>query len=457
MPTPPTYTRRDILRFASLGTGLCLAPHFLRGNPQPARASPEKMRLAFIGVGHQGYSHVRSLAMHHYVAFADVDDGSAASAYSQFPDVPRYRDFRVMLERHAKDIDAVVISTPDHSHFTAALFCLAHGKHAYIEKPLTTTLWESRQLARLAAASKLKLQMGVQGHSTGALRLLREWVDAGAVGPISEVVLYTDRMQPERYHWSTDLALPEEVPGWLSWDLWLSGRRWRPYNHEYVRERWRNWLEFGTGPIGNIGIHMLDVVEYCLELGYPDWVEGTVSATSPQTFAPWARARWHFGPRGKRTHGVDMYWCDGVRAGAPVKPDSIPHMPREVIASTANAIALVGANGTLFLDDMRASTRARIFPETLEREFLASPPKPRLTRPKGLHIDSLFEAIRGDGEPAANLAYAGPLTEVSLLGNVAQRRGERIEWDHSKAWPKGFSLDDPLLTPSIDREWLPGI
>ncbi|WP_404420428.1 Gfo/Idh/MocA family protein [Nibricoccus sp. IMCC34717] len=460
MNTPKTFSRREALRLGALGAGLLLTPRILRADtppPEPKADGLEPMRLAFIGCGNQALTHIQSLTRHTYVAFADVDDRTAAKAYTEHPSVPRYRDFRQMLDRHAKDIDAVVIATPDHSHFTASLFALAHGKHIYVEKPLTTTVWEARQLARVAKKSGAKAQMGIQGHSMGGLRVLREWLDAGAVGPISEVILYTDRMQPARYFWSTEQAPAEPVPPELSWDLWLSGRPARPFNHEYVPERWRNWWDFGTGPIGNIGVHMLDVVEFCLELGYPDWVEGEMSAKSTQTAAPWARAQWHFKSRGARKQAVDIRWFDGMRNGVQAKPESIPHVPPAIIAATANAMAFVGPHGTVFIDDMRASTRPRIFPEAREKEFLAAPPKPTLPRPKGLHIDGLFRAIQSGGEPPANFGYSGPLTEVALLGNVAQRSGKRIKWNHNTNWPKGFAADHPLLVPKIAKEWMPGV
>ena len=450
--TPVLVTRRTALKALSLGAASLLLPRKSQAQDKPA---PDALRLAFVGVGGQGFQAVRALGDQAHVAFADVDDLQAAEAYQLRPDVPRYRDFREMLDRHADQIDAVIISTPDHTHFPVAMACMAAKKHVYIEKPLAPTPWECRELQKAAKRHQVKAQLGIQGHSASSLRMLREWIDAGVAGKIEAVHMWTDRMQPYRHHWSETLPAEEAKPDTLSWDLWLAGRPARPFSSHYVPNRWRNWWGFGTGPIGDIGVHMFDVAEFALDLGFPEWVEAEVPAISAFTTPQWTKAQWHYAPRGRRG-AIDVYWHNGARDGKLVRPTEIPRLTPEVITNLTNAVVFVGTEGTLVVEDMRATSRPRFYPQEKERELLRHGPPRSLPRVAGNHYEDFFTAIRDDSQPGANLDYGAPLTEAVLLGTLAQRTGKRIRWDRDRMAVVGVPEAEPYLKPQISAGWIPG-
>lgn len=440
-------TRRKALKsLATLGAASLLLPHALRAASSATLAKP--MRLAFVGVGGQGANNIRTLTGHIFVAFADVDDAQAASIYREFPKVPRYRDYRRMLERHREEIDGVVVSTPDHSHHPIALAVMQAGLHVYVEKPLATTIWECRELEAAARLHGVKTQLGVQGHSTGALRILREWLDAGAIGPVRAVHLWTDRMQPGRYTSADAPAPAEPIPPTLDWDLWQCTRPARAYSSLYVPNRWRNWWDYGTGPFGDIGVHMFDVLEFALELGFPDLVEAEAPYHNAFTAPPWTRARFDFPARGVRPP-LTVHWCNGTKDGAFLRPTEVPRLPAEIIATSLNGMAFVGDDATAFIPDIRATSAPRIYPSTREAEVLASRPARTLPRPKGTHFDDWFRAIRDGGEASAHFSYGAPLTEMVLLGQLAQRTGRPIRWDRARLRTLDSPEADALVRPAL--------
>jgi predicted dehydrogenase len=440
-------TRREALRsLSTLAAAALLTPHVLGAATPGKLTSP--MRLAFIGVGGQGANNVRNLAGHVFVAFADVDDAQAAVTYHEYPKVPRYRDYRRMLERHRLEIDAVVISTPDHSHHPIGLAVMQAGLHVYIEKPLATTIGECRELEAAARLHGVKTQLGVQGHHAGALRILREWLDAGAIGPVRAVRLWTDRMQPNRYDSADAPAPAEPVPPTLDWELWQCNRPARAYSSLYVPDRWRNWWGYGTGPLGDIGVHMFDVLEFALELGFPDLVEAESPYHNAFTVPPWTRARFDIPARGTRPP-LSVHWCNGTKDGAYLRPTEVPHLPAEVIASSVNGMAFVGDAATAFIPEIRANSTPRIYPSEREAEVLANRPARTLPRPKGTHFDDWFRAIRDGGEASAHFGYGARLTETVLLGVLAQRTGLPIRWDPVALRTRDNPEADALIHPPL--------
>lgn len=452
-------SRRQALKsLAALGVGAFAGGRILHGADAPSGATPaapkprpvvkDPMRLAFVGVGGQGSLNLHNLVGHHFVAFADVDEAHAAPVYQEFPDVPRYRDYRTLIEKHAGGIDGVLVCTPDHSHHPIAMDTMAAGLNTFVEKPLATTIWECRQMEAASRRHKVVTQLGIQGHSAGALRLLREWIDAGAIGPVRTVFLWTDRMQPHRYVVTPDLPPEEPVPETLDWPLWLAARPHRPFSSLYVPNRWRNWWDLGTGPIGDIGAHMFDVLEFTLDLGFPDLVEAETPGLSPHVAPPWTRARWEFPARGARPP-VTVHWCNGTKDGVFLRPESVPHLPPEIIAESTNGIAFVGDDATAFIPDMRASSAPRIFPLEREADVLANRPPATLPRPKGSHFDDWFTAIREGREAGAGFSYGAPLTEVVLLGQLAQRTGQPIRWDPKAMRMSGNDAAQALVRPPM--------
>ncbi|NBR09732.1 MAG: gfo/Idh/MocA family oxidoreductase, partial [Opitutaceae bacterium] len=291
-----------------------------------------RINLAFVGVGGKGREPALSLSANNYVAFCDVDPNRAVDAYKQFPNVPQFKDFRAMFDRLGREIDAVVISTPDHAHYTTGMVAMQLGKHVYIEKPLAPTIWETRQLHAMAKKSGVVTQMGIQGHSLTGLRVLKEWIDAGAVG---------------------------ETDG-FPWEVWLSGRRPRPYTSRYVPQAWRSWWDFGSGAIGDIAVHMMDVVETVLGVGFPNRVTDNSPHRGGPTVPRCSDTLYEYPARGSRP-AVKLHWCNGYKGDVLNKPAAVPHVPAALIAKETNVIAFVGTRGTILVPDMRASSRPQIF------------------------------------------------------------------------------------------------
>ena len=450
--------RRQVLR--QLASACALAPlAALRAAPaaapapaptaapagRPSAAAP--LRLAFVGIGGRGRTALASLAGQSFVAFADVDDARAAEGYRQFPAVPHYRDYRRLLDRHASEIDGIVISTPDHHHCAMALAALQLGKHVYLEKPLAPTIAECRRIAAAAAAAGpgVCTQFGTHGHSMEALRVLREWVDAGAVGRIQSVHLWTERLPVSQAVWRTAPPPPQPVPATLDWDLWLGPRADRPYHPEYAPSRWRSWWDFGAGALGDIAVHMFDTIEFALELGLPERAEAlALPARSAFTAPPWGQVRWVFPRPGAACRpGLEVCFTHGTREGRFFKPAAVPHLPPALVQDTLSGIALAGTDGTLFIPDMRASVRPQIFPAAREAAFLAARPAPSLPRPKGHHYQDWIEAIRAGRPAGAPLAYGARVTECVLQAALAQRTGAVVYRD-----AQGLRADTTPLTPA---------
>jgi predicted dehydrogenase len=437
----PLSRRRALQLLATGALGSCLLPRRVRAN-----TPSDQLRLAFVGAGGWARATINGNVDQHYVAFCDVDDRRAGPTYQEFPDVPRYRDVHQMLDRHADEIDGIVITTPDHSHRPLTLACLAAGKHVYLEKPMAPTPWECREIAGAAARAGVVTQFGVQGHSAEGLRVLREWIEAGVVGPITDVWLWSDRTQREIAVWAESLPAAEPPPPTIDWPRWLAGRPDRPYSPLYAPIRWRNWWGFGSGAICDIGTHMFDVVRMVLDTEFPDVVEAEVSSVSPYTIPRWARLRWQFPARGSR-RAFNVHWFNGWDGDQRNLPPSIPHVPSEAINETLNGMAFTGPEGTLFIPDMRATRRPKVYPEAREADVLASPPARRLPRVRGGHFQDWYAAIREGRPAAADFAYGAALTEQVLLGVLAQRTLQPIRWDPIKMQATGVPEANAFVRP----------
>lgn len=446
-----SLTRREALTRLAVG-GAALTCGF---RPLAAAAASRRLRLAFWGVGGRGRANVYNLADHQAVAFADVDDVRAAEIFDRFPGVPRYRDYRETLARHAQEIDGVVISTPDHWHLDMGLAALRAGKHVYLEKPLAPTIWECRELQKAAASAGVVTQFGAQGHSFEALQVLREWVDAGVVGKIHSVYLWTDRMRPHDFVAAGEPRPGQPVPATLDWERWLGPRRSRPYHPDYAPSRWRNWWDFGAGAVTDIGVHMFDVLTTVLEPGVPERVTAEGSPPLALTAPEWARVTWRFAarPGGKP---LVVTWLGGFDHGVVVKPKEVPGLTHELVQKTDSGMAFVGTDGTLFIPDMRASSRPRIYPEAREREVLASPPARTRPRTKGGHWEDWTDAILAGRAASAPLAYGAEVTETVLLGALALRSRAEVRWLPEAMHCVDNAAADAWVRPLNRPGWTPG-
>ncbi len=277
------FSRRSFVRAsAAAGVGLSIVPRHVLGGPG-YRAPSDTLNVAHIGVGGMGGGDVRGMAGvgENIYALCDVDENQAVGSWGAFPMAKQYRDFRVMLEREADNIDAVVISTPDHTHTVAGIMALSLGKPTRIQKPLATTIWEVRQLMSAAQAAGVATQMGNQGHAQEGTRQIREWYEAGAIGEIQRVEYWTNRpIWPQAIRRSTEA---HHVPATLDWDLWLGPAAERPYHPAYAPFNWRGWWDFGTGALGDIACHAMDAAFWTFDLGTPERVSAESTPLFPET------------------------------------------------------------------------------------------------------------------------------------------------------------------------------
>jgi predicted dehydrogenase len=449
--------RREFLRHsAAAGAGLW----FFGGTSAWSRSANETVQVAIIGVGGRGAAHVAAIpkAGGRIVALCDVDDHNLAHAGDQHPDAHKYHDFRRMLDERHKDIDAVVIATPDHTHAVAAVAAMKLGKHVYCEKPLTRTIAEARVLTETAAQQKVATQMGNQGHSGENTRRIVEIVRSGALGPIREVHAWTNRpIWPQGQDRPSRRDTPPEC---LHWDLWLGPAPERPFvanqRERYrdadgkLKERekqvyhpfaWRGWWDFGTGALGDMACHILDPAYWALDLKNPTAVEAEGEPHKPESAPNWQIVRYEFPARGELPP-VKLTWYDGGK-----KP------PEELIEGEKmqeGGSLLIGEKGKLYIPNDYGG-RHILLPRDQFKDYQA--PEPTLPRSPGHHADFLA-ACKDPSRPAcSNFAYAGPLTEMVLLGVVAFRCGKRIEWDATNLRATNCSEADEFIRPVYRQGW----
>ncbi|MGB2823221.1 MAG: Gfo/Idh/MocA family oxidoreductase [Phycisphaerae bacterium] len=409
-------SRRTLLKgSASAAFGFYFVPRHVLGGPGKTAAS-DKLNVAGIGVGGKGHSDVRGMAGENIVALCDVDERRAARAFKEFPDARRFKDYRVMLEKMAKDIDVVTVSTPDHHHAPASLLAMELGKHVFCQKPLTHSVYEARLMSERARQTKLATIMGIQGHCSEAARLTCEMIWAGLIGDVKEVHYWTNRPI-----WPQGIDRPTEtqpVPAGLHWDLWLGPAPVRPYHEAYVPFKWRGWWDFGTGAMGDIGCHAIAAAFWALNLGQPGSIEAETSPVNNETAPKWSVITYQFPagtmPNGKRRPAIKLTWSDGGK---------IPPRPAELEEGRkmgSGGHMIVGTNGTLF--------NGRIIPDSKFKDLMKDPPPKTLPRSPGIYQE-FIRACKGGEPTVADFKFSGALTEMVLAGNLAVRTGKKILWD----------------------------
>lgn len=391
-----------------------------------------KLRIAYIGTGGIGHHHLEETTKLDIVCpcYCDVDTRRMAKAAECFPKARAYQDYRLMFDKEHKNIDAVMIGTPDHHHYPATMIAMQLGKHVYTQKPLTHTVWEARELTRAAQRYRVATQMGNQGHALEGWRLVYEWINSGALGQVREVHTWSDRPI-----WPQGMTRPEgedPVPQNLNWEAWLGPAPWRPYkgpadgnpDHAgpYHWFNWRGWWDFGAGALGDMACHTMDGMFWALDPGHCTAVEPVAStAITDEAFPKASVIRWEFPARGRRAPFV-AYWYDGG-----LRPPRPPDLePERRLPETGNLF--IGTKATLLVAGDYGNS-PRIIPESKMQE-IGKPPQ-LLERSPG-HVKEWVLAASGEKPidyPKSNFAYAGPMTETILLGNLALRVGRRLEWD----------------------------
>jgi predicted dehydrogenase len=447
-------SRRQFIGAAGAVAGLTIVPsHVLGGSG--GRPPSEKLNIAAVGVGGMGGANLDACAGENIVALCDVDSRQAAGTFNKFPNARKYKDFREMLDKEDKNIDGVIIATPDHTHAVIALACMKHGKHVYCQKPLAHSIYEVRTMTEAARRYKVQTQMGNQGHSAEEIRMLCEWIADGAIGPVHEVHAWSDRpVGGQPYSDFPIMARPKEtpaVPSTLDWDLWLGPAPYRPYHPVYHPLMWRGWWDFGCGSLGDMGCHILDAAFWSLKLGHPTRVEATTTHYQPEvmseTYPRAAVIRYEFPARGDMPP-VKLTWYDGRL---------MPPRPRELEPDRkleTNGALLIGEKGTI-MHTTYGGQGLRIIPETKMRAYKL-PPKtlPRVRDGMSGHEQDWVRACK-DGKPAsANFDYGGPLTEMVLLGVLAMRfKDTPLEWDPITMKVTNLEEANKYVRPAFREGW----
>jgi predicted dehydrogenase len=379
------------------------------------RTANDKLNLGFIGIGGRGWNNLQALASENIVALCDVDSFRAAEAFKRFPQAQKYRDFRQMLDRE-HSLDAVVISTPDHTHAVAARAALQLHKHVYCEKPLVHDMGELDELAKLASGTKVATQMGNQGTALSGLRQAAEAVQRGDIGDVREAHVWTNR--PGDY-WKQGLAAPQSSkassPASLDWDLWIGPAPLRAYDPVYVPFGWRGWRDFGTGALGDMGCHTLNLPWKALRLGAPISIEAQTAGPAGDCYPLSSTVQFDFPARGTMVP-VRLTWHDGGR----MPPASVA--PGVKLPKTG--VVLIGSKATL-LSPGDYGARSVILEGTQQRRIANSVPP--LETPR--HYADWLRACRTGTPASANFAAVATLVELVLLGNIAVQLGRPLEWD----------------------------
>jgi len=429
MENHKTITRREFIGKTAAGAaGLMIVPRHVLGG-RGVQAPSDTLNIGCVGVWGKGASDIVSVSTENIVALCDVDDEMMArflkserhtpEQQAKYEKANKYRDFREMLDKE-RSLDAVVVSTPDHTHAVIALRVIKMGKHVFVQKPLTHTVKEARLLTQEAKKAGVITQMGNQGHAGEGARLICEWIWDGAIGSVEEVHVWTNRPI-----WPQGIEAPKEipsVPSTLDWDVWLGPARWRPYHPAYHPFVWRGWWDFGTGALGDMGAHLLDPPFWALDLGHPSTVQASSTKFTKDSYPLAEIVTYQFPARGKLPP-VKLVWYDGGLM--PPRPKELEN--GRMMGDESGGCLFVGKKGLLMCGTY--AENPRLVPEELMRSY--ERPAKTIPRSPGIH-EEWVAAIKAGKKSTTDFEYSGPLTEVMLLGNIAVRMQEAktvLEWE----------------------------
>ncbi len=414
----------------------------------------EKLNIAAIGAGGKGASDIAGCSDENIVAMADPDSKRAERTFAAHPKVPKYADFRKMLDKEGGTIDAVTVSCPDHMHGSAAMWAMERGKHVYCQKPLTRTVWEAQQLTLAAAKYGVATQMGNQGYSQPGARECAEIIWHGDIGSVTEVHAWTNRPAP---YWPQGPdVVPQEapVPSTLDWEAWLGGSEQRPYSPAYAPHNWRAFPDFGCGAVGDMACHILGTPNMAMRLTAPTSVECVkLEGKAKYTFPYRTALRFDFPARGAMPP-VKVFWYD--RLEAVPKFDGVPE--GELIGDKdINGSLFIGDKGMVttgcYGENTRLVPAARMKDYKLPPQVLSRAPGPDKEWVRG-HYRDWIRACKG-GEPAcSNFSVSGPFAQWMLLGVVAMRIGEgKLNWDAQAGRFTNSNEANALLRPKFRKGW----
>lgn len=444
------FSRRNFIKnTATVAAGISIVPRHVLGGVG-FQAPSDTLNIAGIGVGGMGASNLKAIKGQNIVALSDVDWKYAAGTFENYPKAKKFKDFRTMLEVMDKDIDAVVIATPDHTHAITAAESMKRDKHVYLQKPLTHSIYESRYLTDLAKETRVATQMGNQGHSGEGTRLFAEWIQNGEIGDPIEAHSWTNRPI-----WPQGLERPKgglPIPSTLDWDLFLGPAQYRPYDPAYTPWNWRAWWDFGTGALGDMGCHLMDPVYFALNLGNPTAFEASSSQVNTES-APIAEKVTYYFPERPSLGKINMpqlkyTWYDGGLM--PERPEGME--PGKVMGDQDGGAMVIGTKGTII-----CGTYGRD-PYILGREDNPPVTEKSIPRVKTSHemdwVRACKESKSNRVEASSHFGYSGPFNEVVVMGNLAVRLqglNKKLEWDSKNMEITNIGSNEELKIVTSDK------
>lgn len=447
-----SISRRRFLRTTSAITaGAAFIPNLISCSPSG------KLNIAIVGVGGRGKAQWSSALneegepVENVVALCDVDEKRAGEGFAKFPNAAKFKDFRKMMDEMGNEIDVVMISTPDHTHFPAAMAAMEMGKHVFVEKPLAHNVWQLRTLRKAADHYGVITQMGNQGHATDGIRRIKEWYDAGVTGEVKEVLAWFHGpvFGPDKFFTRPESFPPpkETIPASLDWDLWLGPAAERPYNDVYVPKSWRGFFDFGNGELGDWACHTLDAPFWALDLGMPKATETLQIAEAPEGFVPeQSIIRWEFPARGNQPP-VTLTWYEGGLRPEMRADWNIDELP-------GNGMIMVGEKQNIITGG-RPNNAKLMMPEEEWAEWVSSEmPKAVIPRVEGGPQQEFLRAVKGEGPmPGSNFDYSARLTEMAAIGVLAQRLNTRIEYDAKNVKVTNHSGMEKYIKEPVRKGW----
>lgn len=441
-----SVTRRRFLGAIGAAAGAGVVPRYVVAGGGQTSPS-DKLNIAGIGVGGRGASVMSGVAPgSNIVALCDVDLERAANSFQKFPEAKRYRDFRKMFDEMDKEIDAVVVATPDHTHAVAVLAAIEREKHVYCEKPLAHSVYEVRRLMKAAEDHGVVTQLGNQGHSFDTIRDFCEWIWDGAIGNV-----HTIHAGCAAVNSAIDdlprLSERHRIPPTLDWDLWLGPAQQRPYHPAYLPGAWRRWTPFGNGTVGDWMCHVVDPVFWALDLGAPTTIQAQVRNYEPKTqgdaFPKGEIITFGF-PAKEDRDPITLHWYSGT--------ERIPR-PKELDPgekSVETGAVVLGEEGTIIYGSHGAGG-VRIIPETKMKEYQR--PEKTIARVKN-HYHDWLQAIRNGTKAGSDFSYGAPLTEIAMLGVIAiKMHGVKLHWDTQRMQFTNSPEANLLVNPAYRDSW----
>jgi len=440
-----SISRRDsIKQTAASVAAFTIVPRHVLG--QGYRAPSDTLNVACIGVGGMGFNDVKGFAHENIYALCDVDSRNLERAAKAFPQAKLFKDYRELFAKEGGNFDVVGVSTPDHSHAPATMMALKAGKHVYTQKPLARTVGEVRALKDEAARRpKQSTQMGNQGHAGEGIRQIREMVEAGLIGTVQRVEFWTNRpIWPQAINRPSDMHY---VPPTFDWDLWLGPAAERPFHPGYAHFNWRGWWDFGTGAMGDMACHIMDASFWVLGLKYPTRVIPESTGLFTETAPKMSRITYEF-PAANGRPPVTLTWRDGSLY--PPRPEEWG-MARDWVPDADGGQLWIGDKGTLIAGTY--GQNPELCDPVKQAAMLKAMPPKKYPRTEGVYKE-LTTAIRAGGQPGSNFAgYAGPLTEMIVLGNLAVRSGRTIELDTTTGALKTGGIPQEWILPTYRSGW----